>query len=254
VGPVNQPSNQMRQLNQQGGRRNFRWPGVAREMVKAHLKTELSQRTGQGAQTGLKALITRIAAVSGNPREACWRFVRQSGVISKRSYRQWTRAEQQKLLDLIASRSLAEVTTLLHRSPTSVRAMLHRLGASARMGQDWFTKYTLAEALHVRAEEVQKWIDRGLLRSRIVEAGGLQRQIIAAEDFCDFCQQHRGEIMGRRLNPDRLSFVQTFVFPPSHMELLPVREAKKEQAAYDEQMKKESGWEADADDELSATA
>jgi hypothetical protein len=253
VGPVNQSSNQMRQLNQQG-RRTFRWPGVAREMVKAHLKTELSQRTGQGAQTGLKALITRIAAVSGNPREACWRFVRQSGVISKRSYRQWTRAEQQKLLDLIASRSLAEVTTLLHRSPTSVRAMLHRLGASARMGQDWFTKYTLAEALHVRAEEVQKWIDRGLLRSRIVEAGGLQRQIIAAEDFCDFCQQHRGEIMGRRLNPDRLSFVQTFVFPPSHMELLPVRKAKKEQAAYDEQMKKESGWEADADDELGATA
>jgi hypothetical protein len=243
----------MRQLNQQAGRRTFRWPGVAREMVKAHLKTASAQ-TGQGAQIGLKPLITRIAAVSGNPREACWRFVRQSGVSSKRSYRQWTRAEQQKLLDLIASRSLAEVTALLHRSPTSVRAMLHRLGASARMGQDWFTKSTLAEALHVRAEEVQKWIDRGLLRSRIVETGGLQRQIIDAEDFCDFCQQHRGEIMGRRLNPDRLSFVQTFVFPPSHMELLPVREAKKEQAAYDEQMKRESGWEADADDELGATA
>jgi hypothetical protein len=56
------------------------------------------------------------------------------------------------------------------------------------------------------------------------------------------------------LNTDRLSFVQTFVFPPSHMELLPVREAKKEQAAYDEQRKKESEWEEDGDDQLGATA
>jgi hypothetical protein len=92
------------------------------------------------------------------------------------------------------------------------------------------------------------------LRSRIVETGGLQRQIIGAEDFCDFCKRHRGEIVGRRLNMDRLNFVQTFVFPPSHMELLPVREAKKEQAAYEEQRKKESEWEADAEDEFGASA
>ncbi len=238
-------------------RRTFRWPGAAREMVRAYLKTappELSGKDVHGAHIGLKALITRIAAVSGNPRGACWRFVRQSGLTSKRSYRQWTKAEQQKLLDLIASRSLEEVTVLLRRSPTSIRAMLHRLGASARMGQDWFTKYSLAEALHVRAEEVQRWIDQGLLRCRIVDTNGLQKTIIDAEDFCDFCKRHRREIVGRRLNPDRLSFVQTFVFPPSHMELLPVRAAKKEQAAYDEQMKNEANWEEDVDDELGETA
>jgi len=240
-------------------RRTFRWPGAARELVRAYLNTVPSRPSGTdapSAQVGLKALITRIAAVSGNPRVACWRFVRQSGVTSKRSYRQWTEAEQQKLLDLITSHTLQEVTVVLRRSPTSVRAMLHRLGASARMGQDWFTKYTLAEALHVRAEEVQRWIDRGLLRSRTVETSGLQRQIIDAEDFCDFCKRHRREIVGHRLNADRLSFVQTFVFPPSHMELLPVREAKKEQAAYEEQMKKETDWEEDidADDELGARA
>jgi hypothetical protein len=234
----------MRELNQPASRRTFRWPGAAREMVRTYLNiapsSELSGKDKRGAQAGLKALITGIAAVSGNPRGACWRFVRQSGVTSRRSYRQWTKTEQQKLLDLIASHTLQEVTVLLRRSPTSVRAMLHRLGASARMGQDWFTKYTLAEALHVRTEEVQRWIDRGLLRSRIVETSGLQRQIIDAEDFCDFCKRHRSEIVGRRLNTDRLSFVQTFVFPPSHMELLPVRAAKKEQAGYEAQMRKEN--------------
>jgi len=247
----------MGELNQRARRRTFRWSGAAREMVRTYLNTAPSEFSGKiehGAQIGLKALITRIAAVSGNPRGACWRFVRQSGVTSKRSYRQWTKTEQQKLLDLMASHSLREVAMLLRRSPTSARAMLHRLGASARMGQDWFTKHALAEALHVRAEEVQKWIDRGLLRSRVVETSGLQRQIIDADDFCDFCKRHRKEILGRRLNADRLSFVQAFVFPPSHMELLPVREAKKEQAAYDEQRKKEASWDADVEDELGATA
>jgi hypothetical protein len=209
-------------------------------MVRTYLKAARSQAAEQNTQAELRALITRIAAVSGNPRGACWRFVRQSGISSKRSYRQWTTAEQQKLLDLVALHPLEEVTLLLRRSPKSVRSMLHRLGASSRMGQDWFTKHTLAEALHIRAEAVQKWIDRGWLKCRTVRNGGLQRQIIDAEDFCAFCKEHRHEIVGHRLNSDRLNFVQTFVFPPSHMELLPVREAKKEQAEYEAQMKKEA--------------
>ena len=176
------------------------------------------------------------------------------GITSKRSYQPWTKTEQQKLVDLTASHSLEEVTVLLRRSRTSVQAMLHRLGASARMGQDWFTKHSLARALHVRAEEVQRWIDRGLLQCRIVEATGVQRQVIDAEAFCEFCKEHSREIVGRRLNPERLSFVQTFVFPPSHMQLLPVREAKKEQAAYAAQMRNGAESETDDDDDLGATA
>jgi hypothetical protein len=202
----------------------------------------------------MKSLITKIAEVSGNPRSACWRFVRHSGLTSKRSYRPWTKVEQQKLLDLIASHSLTEVTVLLRRSATSLRAMLHRLGASSRMGQDWFTKHALAEALHVRSEEVQKWIDRGWLKSRVLQTSGLKREVIDADDFCQFCKQHRSEIVGRRLNLERLSFVQTFVFPPSHMEFLAVREAKKEQAAYDAQLEKEAASEDDEEDDLRASA
>jgi hypothetical protein len=59
------------------------------------------------------------------------------------------------------------------------------------------------------------------------------------------------------LNSDRLSFVQTFVFPPSHMELLSVREAKKEQADYEIQRKKENRSatsETKLEDDLSISA
>ena len=222
-------------------RRAFRWPGAARELIKAYLNSRESRDRGPTAHTALKILITRIAAVSGNPRSACWRFARQAGVKGKRNYRPWTKPEQQKLLDLISSHSLEEVTLLLQRSSTSVRSMLHRLGASARIGQDWFTKHALAEALHVRASEVQKWIDRGWLKCRLVGSDRLKRQLIDAKDFCDFCKEHHRQVVGNRLNIDRLNFVQTFVFPPNHAELLPVRSAKKEQYAYEEQMQKQMG-------------
>jgi hypothetical protein len=189
---------------------------------------------------------------SGNPRGACWRFIRHSGVKAKRSYQPWTKPEQQKLLDLICSHSFAEVVLMMRRSPTSVRSMLHRLGASARMGQDWFTKHALAEALHVRADVVQKWIDQGWLKCRTLNSDGLTRQLIDAEDFSDFCKQCRGQIVGNRLNVDRLNFVQTFVFPPSHAELLPVRSAKKEREAYEEQMRDGDGSEEYDEGELAA--
>jgi hypothetical protein len=81
--------------------------------------------------------------------------------------------------------------------------------------------------------------------SRTVDAPGIGIVLMHnpdAADFCEFCKHHPVEIVGRRLNSDRLSFVQTFVFPRSHMELLPVREAKKEQAEYEAQMKKEAKW------------
>ena len=231
-------------------RRSFLWPAMVRDMVAIYRKSEQSKIQGGRRHTDLKELITRMAAVSGNPRSACWRFVRQSGLKSGRPYRQWTKPEQQRLLDLIAAHSFAEVCVLLRRRPASVRSMLHRLGASARMGQDWFTKHALAAALHVRVEQVQRWIDRGWLKCRTAGTDGLSRALIDAQDFCEFCKEHRGEIVGNRLNADRLNFVQTFVFPPSHADLLPVRGAKKEQEAYEEQIRKE----VDELDELDATA
>jgi hypothetical protein len=64
------------------------------------------------------------------------------------------------------------------------------------MGQDWFTKYTLAEALHIRADEVQRWIALGWLKCRVVLTGKLQREIIEADEFSEFCKAHSREICG----------------------------------------------------------
>jgi hypothetical protein len=60
--------------------------------------------------------------------------------------------------------------------------------------------------------------------------------------------------VGNRLNIERLDFVQTFVFPPNHAELLPVRSAKKEHYAYEEQMQKQMGRKECDDNQLGPTA
>jgi hypothetical protein len=65
-----------------------------------------------------------------------------------------------------------------------------------------------------------------------------KRLSILAEDFCAFCREHTRDVVGSRLTRERLEFVYHFAFPPSHAELLPVRESKKERGAYRRQSAK----------------
>jgi hypothetical protein len=147
----------------------------------------------------------------------------QSGVIEKRCYREWTKPEQQRLLDLITTMPVVEAARVVRRPAGSVRSMLHRLGMGGQTGRDWFTKFSLSRALHTRPDKIQKWIDLGWLRSRTLTTEGVKAQIIDADDFCEFVKQHGRHVVGRRLRYDVLWFVQNYVFPPSHAELLSVR-------------------------------
>src|SRR5579884_2937389 len=207
-------------------RRSYRWSKEAREVVAQFLKDNDRSRPA------LITTVRRLAEITGFPKHACSRFIRQcqSTYPERRS---WTRAEQQKLLDLVSANPVYEVAIQLRRSLGSVRSMLHKLGASASMGRDWFTKYTLASALHIAPSQVQRWIDSGLLKTKQLETGKLTRQVIEAETFAAFCAKHRDLVVGRRINAARLDFVQKYVFPPDHSDLLPVRESKKERAAFD---------------------
>ena len=205
-------------------RREFRWSKAARDLVRANMNA---------AGNELSSLLTKLEGESGNPRWACRRFVRRMGVKSRRAYRVWTEPEQQRLLKLIDLHPINEVSKLMRRSESSVWHMLYRLGANAKMGKDSFTKYTLAVALHIRPETVEGWINRGWLRATEMETGHGKRVVIQAEDFCEFCKEHTKDVVGNRLSKERLDFVYHFAFPPSHAELLPVRESKKERTAYD---------------------
>lgn len=218
-------------------RRVFRWPKVARDLVRDYVEAAQCGHASRRPCLELKDLVTKLKVTTANPRDACLRFARQLGVSDRHSRQDWTREDKQRLLGLAARYPLKEVARLLRRSYGSVRSALHRLGATAQMGRDWFTLYSLSEALHTNVDTVRRWIDCGWLKSRVVQTGDLKRVIITADDFSRFCMTHRAQLLGRRINQERLEFVRTFVFPPSHAELLPVRDSKKERAAYEDNQK-----------------
>jgi hypothetical protein len=205
-------------------RRTYHWPGQARALVADYLRAQQKVSNSPEERPTLNSLITQIALATGHPRDVCLRFARQLGVREKRAYNEWTRAEQQRLLDLVALNPPQEVAKQLNRTRGSVYRMLRRLGASSQMGREWFTTYTLAQVLHISAKEVQRWIDGGLLQSRSVDSGGLRKKIIDADAFCEFCKKHSSAVIGRRLSLDRLEFVKSFVFPAAHTDLLQIRE------------------------------
>ena len=183
------------------------------------------------------------------------------GVRSKRTHRFWTATEQQRLLKLLDLNPIGEIAKLLRRSQSSIWHMLQRLGASAQMGKDSFTKYTLATALHVRPQTIEVWIARGWLKTREIETARGKRAIIETADFCEFCREHTRDVVGNRLTKERVDFVYRFAFPPSHSELLPVRDSKKEREAFEEQShvtfsdrKAAVSQIRDEDDELGLTA
>lgn len=209
-----------------GKRREFRWSQTARDLVRANVHANGKP---------LRALITAIEQESGFPRWACWRFARTLGVRSKRQQRPWTPPEEQRLIKLLDLYPLDEIARLMRRSRSSIFHKLYRLGANAKMGQDSFTKYTLATALNVNVSQIEEWICRGWLKAHERSCGKTVRLIIEAEDFCDFCRKHTKDVVGNRLRKERLEFVYHFAFPPSHAELLPVRESRKERTAYAEQ-------------------
>ena len=213
-------------------RRVFRWSKEATELVREY--KERTNRRPEPNEIGRRRLVTKLAEISGNPRDACLRFLRELGVHHKRAYREWTKPEQQRLLDLISSLPVEEVAKILRRPAGSVRSMLHRLGMGGKTGREWFTKFSLSRALHTRPDEIQKWIDRGWLKSRSVATGGTKANVIDPDDFCEFVKEHGRAVVSRRLTYEALWFVQHYVFPPSHADLLSVRGTYRKHGAGDE--------------------
>ena len=229
-------------------RRVFQWLKQAKDLAREYKQRMIAgQHLGQVHRS---ALVARLVEISGNPREACSRLLCRSGAAQKRSYREWTKPEQRRLLDLITTMPVDEAARILRRPPGSVRSMLHRLGIGGQTGREWFTKYSLSRAWHTRPEEIQKWIDCGWLKSRSLPSAGMPAKIIYADDFCQFVKEHGRAAVSRRLTYDALWFVQNYVFPPSHADLLSVRGTYKKQDRREEardNVKARSGGDSDAD-------
>lgn len=189
-----------------GKRRTFYWSYEARQLVADHSRQ--IEKIGKQRGSDREQIVSELVRISGNPRDACLRFLRRHGVAEKRSYREWTTREQQRLIELMNDVPVEEAARVLRRPAASVRSMLHRLGLGARQSREWFTISLLAQALHVGRDEVRKWVDRGWLQCRFVQAQSVKVQIIDADDFCSFVKNYGRKVIGNRLSYEGLVFVR----------------------------------------------
>ena len=57
------------------------------------------EKIGNNRGSDKEQILSKLVQISGNPRDACLRFLRRHGVAEKRSYREWTTREQQRLVE-----------------------------------------------------------------------------------------------------------------------------------------------------------
>lgn len=222
----------MDRSSQCGKRRTFYWSDEARRLV-AHDGKGID-KIGNLRGNDRQQIVSELVRISGNPRDVCLRFLRRHGMAEKRTYREWTTREQQRLVELMDDVPVEEAARVLRRPPASVRSMLHRMGLGVRQSREWFTVSLLAQALHISRDEVRKWVARGWLQCRVIQAQSVKVQIIDADDFCAFVKNYGREVIGNRLGYEGLAFIRDYVFPRSHADLLSVR------GPYDKTSKKQA--------------
>jgi hypothetical protein len=134
--------------------RSFRWPTLAVEVIRANIDA-----TGPD----LNELITVIAALSGNPRAACWRFARRHGLKAKRGFRRWTKKELRILEERLHVHDVTRVAAELGRPRKHVYAKIGNSDIPYRRRADLLTVTELAFFLRNSPSVVQRWIKRGTL-------------------------------------------------------------------------------------------
>ena len=114
----------------------------------------------------LDQLVRRLQRQTGRSREACWRFVLQTGLNSRDEHRRWTEEEIESLREQLASHSVEETASILGRSANAIRCKLRRHDLKVKeIRCDCFSVEALARTLRVRKSEIHAWIEAGWLEA-----------------------------------------------------------------------------------------
>ena len=148
--------------------------------------------------------------------------------------------------DLLIANPVETVASKIGRSASSVRQLCGRLGIRVReLRCDLFSVNSLAVAMHVRKSEIRYWIDQGWLEAVPKDQGRRTCYNISPEALQRCLREHWQDLQKRNIRSVTiLAVFHQFCYVPKHTigeQLLQVREAKREQAAYESATLCESG-------------
>jgi hypothetical protein len=185
----------------------------------------------------IEPLIQKLQQASGRSRRDCLVLIHRCAQEQPRR-RSWTDEEIDQVRELLIANPVETVASKIGRSTSSVRQLCGRLGIRVReLRCDLFSVNSLAAAMHVRKAEIRYWIEQGWLEAVRKDQGRSACYNISPEALQRCLREHLQDLQKRNIRSSTiLAVFNQFCYVPKHTvgeQLLQVREAKREQAAYE---------------------
>jgi hypothetical protein len=204
------------------------WPAEAHELAKQARSTNALK---------LEPLVRKLQRTTGRRKRDCVNFILRQLEKAPRPGA-WTDDEIGQVRELVLSLSVEDVARKIGRSPDAVRCICKRRGLRLReLRCDFFSIHSLAVQMHVRKREIYYWIEQGWLEASRIEQSNSVSYKISPDALQKCLRTHLDELQKRNIRSAAiLSVFREYCYTPKHTigeQLLQVREAKREQEAYE---------------------
>src|ERR1700744_4933056 len=201
--------------------RRYAWPAEA---------ASIAERKKHPAR-----LCEELIALTGYDKAACWRFLKRHGVNRPGSATRhsFDTKKAETIIEYISEHGMHAATERFHCEAKTLYNLLHRRGYT-HCSKDLLSLRPICGHFGVRYSKVIGWIEQGLLKAdRHETRTGKPIYSISFHALQKFCKANPDLLITRRWSPNRLRFLEEYVFAPKHAELLRTRESKREQEAFE---------------------
>jgi hypothetical protein len=181
------------------------------------------------------ALCEDLASVTGNDKPACWRFLNKHGVPrpGSASRHKFDLRRTEELVEYISDHGVQAAALRFGYNAKSLYNLLYRR-EHTHLSTDALSLREVCKHLRIKHSQATRWIELGLLKAvRRESRSGAVSYLIEFDALQKFCKERRNLLVTRRSSPNRLRFLEEFVFAPKHAELLRTRESKREAEAFE---------------------
>ena len=195
---------------------------------------ELARQAKSANILKLAPMIRKLQRISGHRKRECINFI-LSHMDEKSRLTNWTDNDIDGVRELAPALTTEEIAKKIGRTAESIRCMCKRNGIRLReIRCDVFSISFVAAILHVRHRDVRFWIDQGWLEANITYTDRRKHYQISPEALQKCLRIHKDKLRILSLNAFRAYCDYCYV--PKHTigeQLLQVRQAKREQTAFD---------------------
>ena len=198
-----------------------RWPPEALEII--------------GQDKSPAALCRELEALTGNDQRACWRFLNKHGISrpGSASRHKFDRRTKEALIEYISDHGVRAAALRFGCDAKSLYNLLYRQERTRMSGESMSLREVCGH-LRIRHSQATRWIELGLLRAVPRESRtGSVTYLIEFDALQEFCREHRNLLITRRSSPNRIRFLEEYIFAPKHAALLRTRESKREAEAFE---------------------